>query len=191
MEVEIWKDIKFDNSYEISNKGNVLSKYSYYGNKYLSKIDNPHLLKLTIHNNGYRMVNIKGKKYLVHRLVAQAFIPNPNNYPCVNHIDGNKLNNNADNLEWCTYKHNWKEAVKLGLIKPNYNSSINKIRAKKISQYDLNNNFIKEFNGSVEAEKELKNNGIKVNNANIRKVCNGERKTAGGYKWKWSVKNYE
>ena len=67
--------------------------------------------------------NGKLKRMKVHRLIAFAFIKNENNYPIINHIDGNKLNNNLENLEWCTYKHNTQEAIKNGLSKPPKNYS--------------------------------------------------------------------
>jgi len=70
-------------------------------------------------SHGYLYVrlcrNWKGKHYSIHRLLATAFIENKNTYPCINHIDGNKLNNKLDNLEWCTYSHNISEAYRLGL----------------------------------------------------------------------------
>jgi len=69
-------------------------------------------------NGNYTTVQIKGKGYLIHRLIAFHFIPNPNNYPILNHIDGNKLNNSLDNLEWCTYSHNLLHALKTGLTTP-------------------------------------------------------------------------
>lgn len=125
--------IKNHEDYYISNDSKI------YSLKYGKKKE----IKGWVQKTGYRAVTLDGKKYNLHRLVAQTFIPNPNNYPIINHIDGNKLNNNIDNLEWCTYSHNFKEAVRLGLIKPKYASSENKIRAKKIGQYDLNGNFIK------------------------------------------------
>ena len=75
---------------------------------------------LTSRNKKYKAISItqkgKQKHYYIHRLVAEAFIPNPNNYPMVNHIDGNSLNNNVDNLEWCTAQQNTIHAYKLGLI---------------------------------------------------------------------------
>lgn len=67
--------------------------------------------------NGYKIFYHKGKTQYVHRVIAQAFIRNYDNLPCVNHKDGNKLNNNIDNLEWCTYSYNNKEAYRLGLKK--------------------------------------------------------------------------
>lgn len=95
--IEIWKDIKgYEGLYQISNCGNVKSLKT---NKNLYLSD----------SKGYQRVGLyKGKRimYAVHRLVAETFIPNPNNYPCVNHKDYNKKNNNVTNLEWCNHKYN-------------------------------------------------------------------------------------
>lgn len=106
---EIWKDIDgFEGLYKISNLGNV---YSYISNR---------LLNPRIDNFGRRGVHFYQNKkeccFRIHRLVAQHFIPNPNNYPEVNHIDGNKMNDRIDNLEWCTGSQNVKHAFKLGLM---------------------------------------------------------------------------
>ncbi len=72
-------------------------------------------LKASLHNAGYLTVYVDGKNRLLHRLLAEVFIPNPDNLPCVNHKDGNKLNNDLNNLEWCTYGENNKHAYKTGL----------------------------------------------------------------------------
>ena len=111
MEVEIWKDIQgYEGYYQISNQGRVKS----FHNK------NPKILKLSVTKFGYHRVelNLKGhaKKHSVHRLVAMTFIPNPHKYKVINHIDGNKLNNIPENLEWCTYQENTKHAVDTGLL---------------------------------------------------------------------------
>lgn len=95
---EIWKDIEgYEGLYQISNLGKIKSLTK----NCILKPSNCRKYKgVNLYKNGIT------KTKSIHRLVAIAFIPNPNNYPCVNHIDCNKENNNADNLEWCTYKQN-------------------------------------------------------------------------------------
>jgi len=95
---EIWKKINgYEEKYMVSNLGNIKSLRTN-KNYYLSNSKN--YKRVSLYKNG------KIKSYSVHRLVAEHFIPNPNNYPCVNHLDCNGNNNRVDNLEWCTYKKN-------------------------------------------------------------------------------------
>lgn len=113
MEQEQWKPIEgTDGGYEVSNLGRVMSKMQ----------RNPRIMPQTIQRSGYRYVmlhvNKKPTCRRVHRLVAQAFLPNPEGLKEVNHKDGNKDNNRADNLEWCTRSHNVKHSFDTGLKKP-------------------------------------------------------------------------
>lgn len=94
----------YKDSYEVFSNGVIFGKR---GTEIKGMVD----------HCGYREVSINGKFELVHRIVATCFIPNPDNLPCVNHKDGNKLNNNVENLEWCTYSENTKHAYRTGLEK--------------------------------------------------------------------------
>ena len=116
MEQEQWKPIQeFNGEYEVSNLGRVRSMKRYYG--VVGRI-----MPQTIQRTGYYAVtfHMNNKAYCrkVHRLVIEAFTPNPDNLPCINHIDGNKLNNHVSNLEWCTYQANMQHAVRTGLTHP-------------------------------------------------------------------------
>ena len=120
---EIWKDIKnYEGCYQVSNLGRVRSltrKVKTFNGERTSK---GQLLKPLKTNNGYYRVDLKQSqkdKYMsIHRLVAETFIPNPNNYPIINHKDNNPQNNCAENLEWCTQSYNIKYAYKHGNAKP-------------------------------------------------------------------------
>ena len=122
MEQEQWKPIEgTDGKYEVSNLGRVRSMKRYYGmiGRIMPQTIQPSGRggKLTYYAVTFWMNN-KAYCRKVHRLVAQAFIPNPDNLPCINHIDGNKLNNHVSNLEWCTYQANMLHAVRTGLTHP-------------------------------------------------------------------------
>ena len=122
-----------------------------------------------INENGYIRVYIYNKTYMLHRLIAFAFLENQENKEQVNHIDGNKLNNCINNLEWVTNQENQIHKFKIGLGN-NY--------TRKITQYDLEMNKIKEFDSIVEAEKEL-------HISTIKKVLYNKQKTAGGFIFKY------
>lgn len=131
---EKWKDIEgYEGLYQVSNLGrvkrilfvnNIITKPT---NKILScnKIDNLGYPQVALCKNGHR-------KYLrIHRIVAKSFIPNPNNYPCVNHIDGNKRNNCISNLEWCNHSYNTIHALNTGLINAEKRNKASKENIKK------------------------------------------------------------
>lgn len=120
------------------------------------------------------MKNGKLEHILLHRLVAMTFIKNDNMLPEVNHKDENKLNNNVDNLEWCSHKYNSNYGTRVSRIIP---KTIEKTRVK-VCQCDDNMNIIKVWDGMNIASREL---GIQQQN--ITKTCKGERMHAGGYRW--------
>jgi len=156
----------FKHLYKINRDGNV---YSIMSNK---------ILTCRI-RNGYNTVYLhngkleKSKTISIHRLIALTFLKNKNNYKIINHIDGCKLNNKLDNLEWCTQKSNINDALKKGLIK---NS------CTPVIKFDTDDNSIKEYNSVQEAA-----SSINLTRHAIIMACNGKNKTAGGYKWKYKI----
>lgn len=119
--IEVWEDIEGFENYQISNLGRVKSKERYTKIKNgVMSLRKEKILKLSHNKKGYaQTVLYKNKKPItvkIHRLVAQAFIPNPENKPQVNHKDGNKDNNFVNNLEWLTDKENKQHAIKNGLV---------------------------------------------------------------------------
>lgn len=174
---EIWKPIPgYEGLYEVSNKGNVRSLNYMHTGKWKT-------IKLIKHKNGYLMVCLckdgKIKQASVHRLVASAFIPNPDNLPQVNHKDENKLNNSVDNLEWCDGAYNMKYGTRQERItKSNTN---NPKKSKPILQFDLEGNLIMKWESLNEV---MRQTGVGA--GNISNCARGKVKTAGGYVWKYA-----
>ena len=177
---EIWKNIKgYEDLYQVSNLGRIKSTKT------------KTIRKATKNKNGYLYVDLWGKgkrvKKTIHRLVAETFLDNKNNFTDINHKDGNKLNNKLSNLEYCTRSYNLKEAYRLKLrkkVKPMLNKKDYLCpTSKKINQYDLNGNFIKEWGSTMQIERELK-----IKHSHISDCClkNRNYKTAGGYKWEYA-----
>ena len=163
---EEWRDVKdYEGCYQVSNYGRIKS----YKNNLILKqrVYAKYLYVCLCHNNKKEMKR-------VHRLVAQAFLPNPNNLPQVNHKDGNRENNNVNNLEWVTASQNIIHGYKMNLCYAN---------EKKVLQYDLKGNLIKEWKSTMEIQRQLK-----YNNSCICACCNNRNKTAYGYIWKYKNK---
>lgn len=158
--------------YQVSNYGRIKSISYLFCNK------KSRILKANKNKeNGYLKVTLcrDGKtltKY-IHRIVGENFIPNLNNYPTINHKDENKINNKVNNLEWCTVKYN----INYGTGKCRHSEKAK----RKVIQYDLNMNFIKQWNSITEAWKMLK-----IHKNNIMKCCQNKQKTAGGFIWKYT-----
>lgn len=173
---EVWKDIKdYNGLYQISNLGNI---YSYKTNKILKNAKSGDgYLTIQLCKNGI----IKTNK--VHRLVANSFINNKNRYKEVNHIDGNKHNNNVSNLEWCNRSQNEIHAYKNGLAKGSNKNKLAKDnkRAKKVIQYNLDGIEIKKYDGIREASR-LTN----TNCGHIVSCCKKRLKSIGGYIWRYN-----
>lgn len=177
---EIWCAI--DNCYAVSNKGRVKSLVRDVFN-HTGIIHKPErILKLQTDHKGYARVSLGKRKALaVHRLVAKAFIQNPQNKPQVNHIDGNKLNNCVENLEWCNNRENQLHAVRTGL---NNHSTYHSGRPyKPVVQIDVKTNeVIAEFKSIEEAKKAVSPN---TTHNNIGLCCRGLRLSAFGFKWRY------
>lgn len=176
---EIWKDVKgFESYYQISNYGKVksLSRICRANTCGIRNIKEK-ILSMCQSKNGYYTVilckNGKHKSVSIHRLVAETFIPNPENKKEVNHKDENKLNNYVGNLEWCDRVYN-----------ANFGTGVErcaKQKFKPVAMIELETNkVLKTFISQKEASKIMK-----ISNKNISSVCRGKRNEAGGYKWKF------
>ena len=175
---EIWKDIKeYEGLYQVSNLGNI-RRIGNYKNQY-SEWKSFKNLKLS-NRKGYLYTvlckNGISTHFLVHRLVAKTFIDNRNNLNEVNHKDGNKQNNNVNNLEWCSHSENIIYAYKNGLHKTNYIHG--NTPSRPVNQYDLNGNFIKKWESVSEAQKAL-------NISHISECCRDIRKKTHNFIWRY------
>ena len=163
---EIWKPIKgYEGLYEVSNFGRV--KSIRFGKEKImsSKAKGNKYLKIMLCKNKTY------KRFYIHRLVAQAFLPNTDNLPCVNHKDENPLNNVVSNLEWCTYSYNNSYG--------NRNKRIALSNSKPVLQYTLDGQFVKEWSSTMECGR----NGFQQ--SSVAACCRGERNKHKNYIWKY------
>ena len=165
--VELWKDIVgYENLYQVSNLGNVMSFWH----------KKPHLLRAGKSNNGYLFVGLcnrtkSRKHFFIHRLVAQAFLPNPNNLPQVNHKDEDKTNNKVSNLEFCTAKFNTNYGT--GIERRAKKLINRKDESKPVLQFDKNENLLNEYPSIKEASRITE-----LYTESICRVCQGKQKSA-------------
>lgn len=183
---EIWKAIEgYEGKYQVSNLGRVRSveRIGTRPNPRTGK-DMAYPMKSRVitpknHPQGYKTVLLsKGgsrEQFLLHRLVAQAFIPNPQNLPCVNHKDEDKTNNRADNLEWCSQQYN----VNYGTGVERMTKSVHK-RLRKIGQYDMDGNLIATFTTSGEASRQTG-----ISRSAISLALTGRHESSGDYRWRY------
>ena len=198
--MEEWRDIKgYEGLYQISSEGRVKSKQRIARNNQTIK---EKIRKPKIDKDGYCCVSLwidgVSKEYFIHRLVAQAFILNPYNKPCIDHINTNKTDNRAENLKWCTHKENANNPIsrekylrnrykvegthRISVYRPT-KESIEKMaekHKKPVAMYK-NGILIKKFNSAADAERE--DNNLKF--MSISAACNGRLKTYRGYEWKF------
>lgn len=173
---EIWKPIEgYEGLYEVSNLGRVKSFA-------IPAMKQGKILKPNKKSNGYmRIILCKNgvhKFVYIHRLVAEAFVPNPENKPCVNHIDNERANNHADNLEWCTQKENVRHAAKQGrLCKENGIKAGIKTRKAVVATNGVHTIHFKSM-------RDAERSGF--NMRSVWRCCNRKRKTHMGYSWRYS-----
>lgn len=186
---EIWKDIEgYEGIYQVSNLGRVrsldriITQHHPETGKDVTYVVHGQIMAPYFNMNGYQCVRLRSEKgrrtFLVHRLVAKEFVPNPNGYDIVNHKDESRDNNHADNLEWCTQKYN-----------VNYGTSIQRLSeshmnrsdlSKAVEMLSLGGELLKEFPSAREAARFLR-----ASNSHISRCCRDNSKTCKGYRWRY------
>lgn len=189
--MEIWKDIKdFEDLYQVSNMGRVKSlervvEFMYWDFKKTMHIPEK-ILKPQLNKNGYYVVHLsKGNKHtskLVSRLVAEAFIPNIDNKPQIDHINTVRTDNRVENLRWCTQQENTDNPTSKEKHKKYYSEHIGSKHpcAKKYIQFTRDGELVKVWDSAVDVQNE-----IGIHQSHIGSCCTGNRQTAGGFRWKY------
>jgi hypothetical protein len=191
---EVWKDIEgFEGLYEISSLGRIRTIPHNVDHGKRTRVVSKRILKIGVKSNGYQHIKIykdtKQYTYYIHRLVAMAFLSNPNGWSDVNHKNGIKSDNRVENLEWCSRSANQLHSSRVLKNKIGcYGKGHLSPHSIPIIQYTLNNEYIKEWASATEVQREL---GIKE--SNIRKCLytlyhnplTKRQYTAGGFKWRY------
>lgn len=169
-----YKGVDYSHLYEISSYGNLRNTRTH------------KLVKTALTDCGYLSYCAslghrgKCKQVRIHRAVAENFIANPNGYPVINHIDGNKTNNRADNLEWCTQQQNMEHAKRMGLFMSGEAAMLKAPNRKSVRGVNIKTGEVKEFPSIMKAAIFL---GNANKGAHIGDAVNGKRGSAYGYKW--------
>lgn len=183
--IEEWVEISGFPNYEVSSFGNVRSKdRTSLRNGAPANIKGQMLKQAD--SRGYKRVTLydgsrsKHRQIAVHRLVAEAFIPNPDNLPCINHKDENPYNNHVNNLEWCTYKYNsnYGTAIQRRVCHQDW-ENIAKKQSVPVEQIDPDGSIVRVWPSMIECERQT---GMRC--SGISRCCNGYLKTYRGFKWR-------
>ena len=178
---EIWKDIKgYEGLYKVSNLGRIKSLERKVWNRFQYVIKKERILEPRYNGKGYVTYALfktgKRKEFKGHWLVLSNFVENIENKPQINHINGKKDDNRVSNLEWCTNSENQKHAIANGLRILKYGRD--NPCSIKVLQYDLQGNFIKEWDSIADAHRALRA-------SHITDCCKGKRNYSKGYIWKY------
>lgn len=190
--MELWKSVVgYEGLYEVSNLGRIksLARQETFTSALGKIVKRSRKGRIIIQSEskGYSRAHMckNGivKIALVHRMVGVAFIPNPNNYPEINHKNGIRSDNRVENLEWCSKSQNIRHCY--DVLKRKVSPNVINVyggdhpASTPILQYDLNGNFLREWPSAIEIQRALN-----VNSPNIIACCRGKQQTCGGFSWK-------